>query len=207
MDITEFALFIYKILPIIMVSYFVISSFLGNEFSGFLIFIGILLSSFITIGVGNLSFVKNPLESMLGKQNNAKFSDIINKYKMIKDVTLSSMLPLGTHTFSFIFGYFLMVLTMSDSKKGGDTFKPFLANWLLLFALSALVAFDIYYNYRYIEIFISVPVIIGFISGMIWAILIGKRNHMIPKKANTTCSMSSSKKYQCKLSKDGTLLK
>jgi len=96
---------------------------------------------------------------------------------------------------------------MSSSKRGGNTFKPFRENWLLITVLSVLLAFDISTNFKYIGGLVIVPVGIGMIMGVIWAIMIGKKNHMVPKRANTKCAMSSSKNYRCVLNKNGTLLK
>ena len=211
MDILNFMLWIYKILPFILVSYFIISSFLGNDFSGFLIFLGILMSSFLTIIIGGISQIK----SMLGKsirdsigdlKDENKYANRINEYKILKFGEIGNPLtlfPLGTNTFGFILGYFLMVLSMSSSKSS----NPFQSNWLLLLILSLLLAFDIKTNYNYIGGLVIIPAAIGIIMGILWAIMIGKKNHMIPKKQTSTCAMSSSKNYKCVLNKNGTILK
>ena len=207
MDILSFMLWIYKILPFILVSYFIISSLLGNDFSGFLVFLGILLSTFVTFIVGLIPPIKTMLETAIGQKNGNIDYDKINKYKILKfgdSGNPFTLFPLGTNTFSFILGYFLMVLSMSNSKKGGDTFK---SNWLLLLILSLLLGFDVNTNYNYIGGLVIIPVAIGILMGVIWAIMIGKKNHMVPKKATTKCAMSSSKKYRCVLNKNGTLLK
>lgn len=199
-DLIKTVFLVYRILPFIIVSYFVISSFLGNDFSGFLVFIGIILSSFITIGAGSLSFVKEGLLKNLSLDSQEKSQAYFKKCNVLSmNNSPISFLPLSTHTFCFILGYFLMVLNAA---------KSFETNWLLLLVLSLLIAFDIYYNLNHCAgIYVWIPVIVGFVSGMIWAITIGKKNHMIPKKANTTCSMSSSKNYKCTLKKNGDLLR
>jgi hypothetical protein len=199
MDLSEFAFMIYRILPFIIVSYFVISSFFGNDFSGFLVFLGILFSSVLTIFASKSDIVKNGLTKEFGPTPQAlmKHFERCNLI-MVGDSPLS-FLPLSTHTYCFIFGYFLMVLNAA---------KSFSNNWLLLLILLLLIGFDIYYNISScVGIYIWIPVIIGLLSGVLWAIIIGKKNHMIPKKANTTCSMDSSKNYKCTLNKNGTLLK
>jgi len=112
MDILNFMLWIYKILPFILVSYFIISSFLGNDFSGFLIFLGILLSSFVTFIVGEIPFIRAMLEKSLGTPGDNNYVNKINEYKILKfgeSGNPYTLFPLGTNTFSFILGYFLMV--------------------------------------------------------------------------------------------------
>jgi hypothetical protein len=207
MDILNFMLWIYKILPFILVSYFIISSFLGNDFSGFLIFLGILMSSFVTIIIGGISPVKSMLEKAIGQTQNGNIDvNKINEYKILKfgdSGNPLTLFPLGTNTFGFILGYFLMVLSMNSSKSSNQFSK----NWLLLLILSLLLAFDISTNFKYIGGLVIVPVAIGIMMGLVWAIIIGKKNHMVPKKATTKCSMNTSKKYKCVLNKNGTILK
>lgn len=206
MDILNFMLWIYKILPFILVSYFIISSFLGNDFSGFLIFLGILMSSFVTIVIGGVSPIKLMLEKSIGDPTDVKYANRINEYKILKFGEIGNPLtlfPLGTNTFGFILGYFLMVLSMSSSKSS----NPFQSNWLLLLILSLLLAFDIKTNYNYIGGLVIIPAAIGIIMGILWAIMIGKKNHMIPKKVNTSCAIDTSKNYKCVLNKNGTILK
>lgn len=200
MNTFEFMMMIYKILPFILVSYFIISSLLGNDFSGFLVFLGILMSSFVTGAISEIPQIRTLIASELGTGDELK--NKINKYKILKfseNDKVSPLVPLGTNTFCFILGYFIMVISMT-------TGNAFASNWLLLTVLSIIIAFDIYINYSYIGIFISIPVILGLVMGILWAIIIGKSNHMVPKKQTSTCAMSSSKNYTCKLSKNGTLL-
>ena len=174
----------------------------------FLVFLGILLSSVVTYIVGAIPPIKTMLETTIGKKGENIDYDKINKYKILKfGSDPFTLFPLGTNTFSFILGYFLMVLSMSDSKKGGDTFKPFKSNWILLLILSLLLGFDVSTNFKYIGGLVIFPVAIGILMGVIWAIMIGKKNHMIPKKATTKCSMNTSKNYKCVLNKNGTILK
>ena len=206
MDLYDFVFMIYRILPFIMVSYFVISSFLGNDFSGFLVFLGILFSSILTIFLSKVNRLKTQIWNSVKSSYSTETTEEAGLPKhfkkcniiMIGDEPLS-FLPLSTHTFCFILGYFIMVLNAA---------KSFETNWLLLLVLSLLIAFDIYYNLNHCAgIYVWIPVIVGFVSGLLWAIIIGKKNHMVPKKANTTCSMNSSKNYKCTLKKNGELLK
>lgn len=204
MDLTDFTFMIYRILPFIMVSYFVISSFLGNDFSGFLVFLGILFSSSITIMISNMlkTQIWNSVKSSSGSGQN-EADGLMKHFERCNIIMIGekplSFLPLSTHTYSFVLGYFIMVLNMNRT--------PFLSNWILLSVLSLLIGYDIFYNLKACAgIYIFIPVVIGLLSGLLWAIIIGKKNHMIPKKANTTCSMHSSKKYKCTLRKNGELL-
>jgi hypothetical protein len=201
MNTFEFMMMIYKILPFILVSYFIISSFLGNDFSGFLVFLGILMSSFVTSILSNIPPINKMIQKEIGADDKT-LTDKINKYKILKfgeGNSVFPLVPLGTNTFCFILGYFIMVISMT-------TGNAFASNWLLLTVLSLVIGFDIYVNYSYIGIFILFPVILGFVMGILWAVIIGKTNHMVPKKQTSTCAMSSSKNYTCKLSKNGSLL-
>ena len=164
------------------------------------------MSSFVTFVVGEVPTIKTMLETAIGTKNGNTDVNKINEYKILKfgeSGNPFTLFPLGTNTFSFILGYFLMVLSMNSSKSS----NMFNSNWLLLLILSLLLAFDVNTNFKYIGGLVIIPVAIGIMMGLVWAIIIGKKNHMVPKKATTKCSMDTSKKYKCVLNKNGTILK
>ena len=54
----------YRILPFVIICYFFISAILSGDLSGFLILVGIVLSSIITIIVSKSQFIFDGLNSM-----------------------------------------------------------------------------------------------------------------------------------------------
>ena len=126
MDFKEFLFLIYQIMPFIIVAFLIISSLFSGELSGFLVLVGLIISSFITIGISK--FLDNPT-------NTAVLN--VNEILIFNNSPLSN-LPLSTHTFAFIFGYFIYVIV---------TNKVVYQNGLLITMVTLLVAIDIMYKY------------------------------------------------------------
>ena len=182
-------------MPFMLVAFLVISSLFSGELSGFLLLVGIMLSSLITIGVSHMPFVK---EVWKGDEN----SDVMKKMAECSLITMNdtvlSYLPLSTHTFSFIFGYFIYVIV---------TNKLVVKNALLIAMVTILVFIDIAYNFNSCAgQFVIIPLIIGVFSGMIWAVILGKKNQMIPQEDGASkCSVTKGM-YRCKIKRTGQIV-
>lgn len=196
-DIGQFAFVTYRIFPFILVSYFVMSTLLGNDFSGFLVFLGILFTSLITIGIGKNESVKNFIYD--GETDSSK---IITKLKTCNLIMLGnqplSYLPLSTHTFAFALGYFSYIMKKTDTLQ---------TNLLSFVFLLFLVIGDTIYNVKTCygpATFI--PLIIGGIGGILWAVSIGKKNWMVPKQSTNEKCSTKDMKYKCNITTSGQLI-
>ena len=177
-------------MPFIIVSYLVISSLFSGELSGFLLLVGIMMSSLITIGVSQMEFITQGI-----KDAGIDMSEC--SLLTLNDQPLSN-LPLSSHTFAFIFGYFIFVIV---------TNKLVVKNALLISIVTILVFIDMVYNFNSCaKEFVLIPLIIGVFSGVLWAIIIGKKNQMIPQEDSASkCSVSKGM-YKCKIKRTGQVV-
>lgn len=117
-------------MPFIIVAFLVITSLFSGELSGFLVLVGILLSSLLTIGASNFSFVQDKV--------------LADKDKILECSILTinggplSYLPLSTHIFTFIWGYFIYAITKNSVVTN---------NGFLIALMTILVAIDLGYNW------------------------------------------------------------
>jgi hypothetical protein len=187
MDFKELLILIYRMMPFIIVAFLVISSLFSGQISGFLVLVGIMLSSLITIGISQTQFTD---ESNKTELNECSILTINN--------TLLSILPLSTHTFAFIFGYFIYIIVKN---------KVVLKNALLIAMITVLVIVDVLYNFNYCaKELVLIPLIIGVFSGVIWAIMIGKGNQMIPRVARGSKCRMTKGLYKCKIKRTGEIV-
>jgi hypothetical protein len=188
MDFTDFVILIYRMMPFIIVAFLVISSLFSGELSGFLLLVGIMVSSTMTMAVSQMEFVKTGMNSI----NMAECSLLT-----LNDTPVSN-LPLSTHTFAFIFGYFIYVIV---------TNKLVVKNALLIAVITILVFIDIAYNFTSCaEGFVLIPLIIGVFSGVLWAVIIGKKNQMIPQEDGTSKCNVTKGLYKCKIKRTGQIV-
>jgi len=186
MEFKDLLFLIYRMMPFIMVAFLVISSLFSGELSGFLVLVGLIISSMITIGISKMDFVQlNP--------------NVLNQCSLLTlNDTVLSNLPLSTHTFAFIFGYFIYVIV---------TNKLVVKNALLIAMLTVLVFVDVMYNFNSCaQQFVVIPLIVGVFSGVIWALMIGKQNQMMPQADSASkCSVTKGL-YKCKIKRTGQVI-
>jgi hypothetical protein len=207
---------IFRLMPFMIVAYYVISGIFDANFKAFMVFMGILFSTLITTGISRMDSVKNIL---FNTENNA---DVVNQIKTFSIFNISSepisYLPLSVNIYSFLLVYYSFIMFSYDfsKKKSGrfdankrekkDTGNK---NWLLIVALILILIFEFFYFWNIsnnLFMFI-IPAVLGVLTGVTWPLLIGKANWSIPKAdSNATCGLSSAN-YSCKLSTSGTLIK
>lgn len=190
MEIKELLFLIYRMMPFIVVAFLVITSLFSGELSGFLVLVGILISSLATMGFSNFSFVKD------------YWKDKTDKLLECNVLTINggplSYLPLSTHIFAFVFAYFLYTTA---------TNKVLTQNGLLVSLLGFLVFYDIFYNFNScVGGYVFLPLIIGIISGILWAIIVGKKNQMIPQQDLASKCEVSKGMYRCKIKRTGQVI-
>lgn len=185
MGFTDLLFITYRIMPFIMVSFLVIISLFTSELSGFWILVGLLLSSVFTILVSKTQWVTSSpaiKPEMLQRCNLITFGGHV-----------LSNLPLSTHTFAFIFAYFMYVTAVNKIASN---------NLFLLIVLGGILVVDIIFNFKNCaKEFVFVPLIIGAISGITWAGIVGKENQMLPKSTESqeSCKVNKNNVYNCKI--------
>ena len=191
MEIKELLFLIYRMMPFIIVAFLVITSLFSGELSGFLVLVGILLSSLLTIGVSNFSFIQD---------------EILSKKDKILDCSILtinggplSYLPLSTHIFTFIWGYFLYAIIKNSVVTN---------NGFLIALMTILVAIDLGYNWTSCVGWLWVfPALIGVMSGVLWAIIVGRDNQMVPQQDLASKCNVSKGMYRCKIKRTGQIIK
>lgn len=187
---SELLFLIYRMMPFIIVAFLVISSLFSGELSGFLLLVGIMVSSLITIGVSHMPSIKKIWDS--NEQQMAECSLLTLNNSVL------SYLPLSTHTFAFIFGYFIYVIV---------TNRIVIKNWLLIAMITVLVFADVLYNFnKCAQQYVLIPLIIGVFSGVIWATMIGKKNQMIPQEDIASKCEVTKGLYKCKIKRTGQVV-
>lgn len=183
-------------MPFMIVSFLVISSLFSGELSGFLLLVGIMISSLITIGVSHMDFIKelwNPSGSP-----NGEMEKMVECSLLTINNSVLSYLPLSTHTIAFIFGYFIYAIV---------TNKLVVKNALFIAIITILVFIDMVYNFNSCaKEYVIIPLIIGVFSGVLWAVIIGKKNQMIPQEDGASkCSVTKGL-YKCRIKRSGQVI-
>ncbi len=185
MGFTDLLFITYRIMPFIMVSFLVIISLFTSELSGFWILVGLLLSSIVTIVVSKTQWITSNADitpEMLQRCNLITFGGHV-----------LSNLPLSTHTFAFIFAYFMYVTMIH---------KIAFNNLFLLVSLGSILVIDVLFNMKNCaKQYVFIPLIIGAISGITWAAILGKENQMLPKTtySQASCNINKNNVYNCKI--------
>jgi len=220
-EFRNFSFTIYRILPFIVVAFFFISSILSGDVSGFLILVGVILSSVITLLASKTQYVLNEIyENKIkdlwdklpesnktndkndGSDNKSKQERIIDSLKYCNQFVLGktpvSYLPLSTHIYWFLSAYFVYVMSINNVLA---------RNWFLLLSMSVLLFIDGYYNNTAcVGNFIAIPAIIGAVTGVIWAVIVGPKNHMIPLLSTKNQCSAQTSRYSCRIKRTGQIV-
>ena len=210
---------IFRLMPFMIVAYYVISGIFDANFKAFMVFMGILFSTLITTGISRMDSVKNAIFKSSNPPDAPTNDEVVNQIKTFSIFNISSepisYLPLSVNIYSFLLVYYSFIMFSYDFNKNEDANKREKKdtgnkNWLLIVALILILIFEFVYFLNISKnnpMFVVIPVIIGVLTGVIWPLLIGRDNWSIPKAdSNATCGLSSAN-YSCKLSTSGTLIK
>lgn len=209
---------IFRLMPFMIVAYFVISGIFDANFKAFMVFMGILFSTLITTGISRMDSVKNAIFKSSNPTNPPTNAEVVEQIKSYSIFNISSepisYLPLSVNIYSFLLIYYSFIMFSYDSSKSKKINKANIKsvgnkNWLLIAALSLLLIFEAIYFVGVSKnmLMFFIPAIIGVLTGVTWPLLIGKANWSIPKAdSNATCGLSNAN-YSCKLSTSGTLIK
>ena len=208
-DFRHLLFIIYRILPFVVVAYFFITAILSGDLSGFLILVGLIMFSIITILVSKTEYMIDLIFNnySAGNTNGANTIDgkmevISKKLSQCNFITLGgsplSYLPLSTYTYWFIFGYFVYVMNLNNVLA---------KNWGLMITMTILLVVDGYYNFSAcVGSYILIPSIIGVLSGVMWAYIIGAKNHMIPMVSRKSQCGAQASRYSCRIKRTGQIV-
>lgn len=205
--IIESSLKTFRLIPFVIVSYYLISAFFAGNFKMFILFVGLIFSTLLVTAVSRASYSKIYGVSTIG--------EVIDKIKSFSifnlGVTPLSFLPLSLNIYAFLLSYYLYVsFAYKDEKDLDETWRQ---NWVIIMTLVILLALDILYfgvifkeNKFTAAMVILIPVALGAGGGAGWPILIGQSNWAIPvADTNATCDPSGTT-YKCNLTTDGKLI-
>ena len=188
----------YRILPFVIICYFFISAILSGDLSGFLILVGIVLSSIITIIVSKSQFIFDGLSSIDTDNNDTIETRLVKCNFITFGKSPLSYLPLSTHIYWFLSAYFVYVMGINNVLA---------RNWFLLLVMSLLLSVDVYYNINIcVGKFVFVPAIIGAAAGIGWAVIVGPKNHMIPLLSTKNQCSAQTSRYNCRIKRTGQIV-
>jgi hypothetical protein len=184
----------------IIITYFAIAGLIGASIKSFLVFVGALLGLIFPIMAEN--FFGGLIDSVF----NTIQEPNTEKLKCYGQPIIGSTLyktPLSVYIYAYLSTYFMYVFSANRAWNS-------LNNTLVFLILGALTLFECYRvasacGFGYIVV--GIPLVCGIIWGIIWAAIIGKKNHNVPGSAKgEKCGLDNQQQYQCKLSTNGELL-
>jgi hypothetical protein len=186
----------FRLAPIILVSYFSLSSIFNQDLKGLVYLAGLTLASFITIIMGNVI----PDKWLLGKPGTVDtMMQSINRVCSVMTLTKAgpiSKLPLSQTVFTFTFGYLLFVIVKYHLEN---------QNIPILVIFPLLVVADWVWNIAYScskPLALVISTIIGGLAGVAWGAIIDSSNmtklqYFNGLSSNETCSVPSKQTFKC----------
>lgn len=167
-------------MPFIMVAYLLITSIFASSFAGLMALVGLLVTSIITIMVSRFVPSQNPNNTIL----------------TFEGWNISN-LPLSTHTFAYMLGYFVYVIVKNDMVS---------SNLLLIIALSAILGGDLVYQLANSNNYAIIPAIIGLLLGIAWAAMLPKTSQMVPQSYEQSKCNVKKGIYRCRIRRTGEIV-
>lgn len=172
---------IYKIMPFIMVAYLLITSIFAGSYAGLMALVGLLLTAGITIMVSRfIPTAQNPSDTIL----------------TFEGWNISN-LPLSTHTFAYMLGYFVYVIVKNDVVS---------SNGLLISALTLILVGDLGYQLANANNYAIIPAIIGTLLGVAWAAMLPKTAQMVPQSYEQSKCNVKKGIYRCRIRRTGEIV-
>ncbi len=169
-------------MPFIMVAYLLITSIFASSFAGLMALVGLLLTTGITIMVSRfIPTTQNPSDTIL----------------TFEGWNISN-LPLSTHTFAYMLGYFVYIIVKNDIVS---------SNGLLISALTLILVSDLTYQLANANNgFIIIPAIIGLGLGVAWAAMLPKTAQMVPQSYEQSKCNVKKGIYRCRIRRTGEIV-
>jgi hypothetical protein len=187
LNVVSFFYLFLRLAPFILVCFFSLLSIFNQDLKGFVYLIGLLVTCFITITVGNvLTFIPT-----VGSPK----PEICNMITMGQTEEICS-LPLGQVVFGFTFAYLFYSIYINKLYK---------RNIPTLIFFPLVIIFDMSWNSKngcYTLIQLCVSLIIGGLCGWFWGYLINKTKnkdiqYITGVNNDQVCSVPSSQKFRC----------
>ena len=201
-NIVNHGLKTFRLIPFVIVSYYLISAVFAGNFKMFILFVGLILSTLVVAVLSRMSY-----NTIYGENDIAKVYEQIKAYSIFNlGVEPLSFLPFSLNIYAFLLCYYLYV-SLANTKEQKDNWNK---NWGIIVTLFILLVIDIiYFGVIFKDkaaLVIIIPIMIGAILGVIWPVLIGKTNWAVTvADSNATCSPSSTT-YKCNLTTNGNLI-
>jgi hypothetical protein len=213
LNIITFIYLFLRLAPFILVCFFSLSSLFNNDFKGIIYLLGLLVSCFITIMVGNTLNLDGgtPMTAAsvapdVATTENTKYTpDPMCSIMTIGMVENIAHLPMSQSVLGFTFAYILYaIITNSLVTRNIPT--------LVFFPV--LITFDFIWNAKnscYTILQLLVALIIGSLFGVIWGLLINSQNDSMMVyysgiSSTEVCNKPSQSTFKCNVYKNGMLL-
>ena len=202
--IIESSIKTFRLIPFVIVSFYLISAVFAGNFKMFILFVGLIFSTLLVAAVSRASFAY-----IYGVSTIDEVVDKIKSFSIFNlALTPISFLPLSLNIYAFLLCYYLYISFANKDKNEQD--ETWRQNWGIIMTLVILLALDMaYFGFIFKEkaaMVILIPVILGAGLGVVWPILIGKSNWAITvADTNATCSPTGTT-YKCNLTTDGKLM-
>lgn len=201
---------LFRLMPFVIVSYFLISGIFNSNFNAFLVFTGIVISMVITMILGKM------LQSKLYTEISS--DEILERIKTYSIFNIAStpfsVVPLSINIYTFLLSYYSFVIFANDPKQTMKQNKQNIQkqgnqNWFIMVFLILIVILDILYlvvNFKNIGP-IGLSAALGTAFGVIWALIIGRKNWAKPSTNVVEKCGPKDMKYSCSLTTTGDLIK
>jgi len=200
---------LFRLMPFVLVSYFLISGIFNSNFKAFLVFTGIVISMVVTMILGKM------LQSKLYTEiSSDQILERIKTYSIFNIAsTPFSVVPLSINIYTFLLSYYSFVIFTNDPKQTKkqnirNIQKQGNHNWFLMVFLILIVILDMLYlvvNFKNIGP-IGLSAVLGAIFGVSWALIIGRRNWAMPSANVVEKCGPKDMKYSCSLNTSGNLI-
>ena len=196
MDLSKYFLLFFKLLPFIIVCYFILFSLFFFDLKGIIYLTGLLITCLISIIIGKIGGVE---------YNNNNNDDACNLLDLTTGNNNEPLSPIALNIVSlaFLLGYYTTILSKHQNKKSNYRFTNNAFSYIILLGV-ILTYFYWYYSMSKCSDWNSAmaPIIIGGIGGALWSIFIMETNISQLQYFNgissaEVCSMPTKKMYRC----------
>lgn len=145
--------------------------------------VGLGITAMITIAVSKFDAIAtpaNPAENIL----------------TIGDAAISR-LPLSTHTFAYMLGYFVFVLSKNSMVSD---------NALLITTLTLILAGDLYYNMKKSSLNTFMAMLIGIFGGVTWGAIMPNTMRFVPQSYDQSKCNVKKGIYRCRIKRTGEIV-
>ena len=196
MDLSKYFLLFFKLLPFIIVCYFILFSLFFFDLKGIIYLTGLLITCLITIIIGKVGGVEYNSDNNNGACNLLDLNTDNNNEPL-------SPVALNIVSLAFLLGYYTTILAKHENKKSNYRFTNNVFSYIILLGV-ILTYFYWYYSLSKCGDLklAGVPIAIGIIGGALWSIFIMETNISQLQYFNgissaEVCSMPTKKMYRC----------